>query len=171
MDGKLTPKQAIFAREFALTGNRKQSAIVAGCPEAGAAVTADRWLKNANVSAAVSAEQARLAQKYEVRADRTLGVLARIAYHDALEMYDADGYLLPIHCMSEAARTAIAGFDVETTDGPGLVRTVVQKVKVADRIRAAELLGKYQKLWTDKFEHDHRVTLEQLVSGERDAAA
>lgn len=152
MSERLTPKQAIFAEEYALHGNATQAARAAGCPEKSARTTGSRWLTNANICAAIDAAKARIARKYEVTAERTIGTLARIAYHDKREMFDEEGGVLPIHLMSEAARTSVAGFEIETSDGPGRVRTVTVRVKEADRVRALELLGKYQKLFTDKTE-------------------
>jgi hypothetical protein len=122
------------------------------------------------VAAAIADAQARLAQKYEVRAERTLRKLAEIAYGDILDLYDKDGSLLPLHRMSEAARTMLAGLDVETSETPA-GRKITHKPKIADRVRTLELLGRYQKLFTDRVEHDGHVTLEQLVTGARDGEA
>jgi len=165
MSGKLTPKQAIFAAEYLIDSNATRAAIAAGFAQAGAHVRGARLLKNAKVAAAIADAKARVAQKYEVSIERTVSTLAKVAYHDLAEMVDEDGVVLPVQRMGEAIRTVIAGLEVETTDGPGRVRTVTQKVKIADRIRALELLGKYQKIFTDRIEHDGRVTLEQLVCG------
>lgn len=170
MSGKLTPRQAVFVYEYLIDGNATRAAIAGGCPAASAHVTGARWLKNAKVAAAIEDARARIAQKLEISVERTARELAKVAYHDIGEMFDEDGNLLPVHRMSETARAAIAGLDVETCDGPGRVRTVTHKVKVADRIRALELLGKYQRMFTDRIEHDGRVTLEQLVCGKSEAA-
>lgn len=162
----MTPKQAIFYGEYIKDGNGTRAAIAAGCPEKSAHVAAARMLKNAKVAAAIEAWRQRQCEKFEVTAERTVRKLAEIAYGDIREMLDEDGNLLPVHRMSEAAVALVAGLDVETSDGPGRVRTITQKVKIADRIRALELLGKYGKLFTDRVEHDGRVTLEQLVCGD-----
>jgi hypothetical protein len=37
---------------------------------------------------------------------------------------------------------------------------------MADKVRPLELLGRYRKLFTDRIEHDGRVTLEQMICGE-----
>lgn len=165
MSGKLTPKQAIFVCEYLIDFNATRAAIAAGFEAASAHVQGSRLLRNAKVAAAIADAQARLAQKYEITVERTTRKLAEIAYGDIRELYDEDGSLLPLHRMTEEARTMLAGLDVETSDGPGRVRTVTHKPKMADRVRALELVGRYQKLFTDRVEHDGRVTLEQLVSG------
>lgn len=169
--GKLTPRRALFAMEYVATFdgasfNATRAAIACGCPAPSAHVTASRWLKDPAVAAAIEEAKSRVNKKLEITQERTLRELAKIGYGDILEMFDEDGELLPVHRMSEIARAKIAGLDIETTDGPGRVKTVIQKVKVADKTRALELLGKYQKLFTDLHEHSGRLTLEQLVCGD-----
>lgn len=148
MNGKLTPRLAMFAAEYLINdGNGTRAAIAVGVPERSAHVTAARWLKNAKVRAAIEDLQARAAQKYDVTIDKTVRKLAEIAYGDLRDWVDEDGKPLPLQRMTEAARTMIAGLEVEETDGPGRVRTITHKFKTADRIRALELLGKYQKMF------------------------
>jgi hypothetical protein len=48
------------------------------------------------------------------------------------------------------------------------VTGLVKKIRLADRIRCLELLGRYQKLFTDRVEHTGKVTLENLVCGSTD---
>lgn len=164
----MTPKQAKWYGEYIKHSNATLASRVA-CGLSGAAAEVDgvRMLRNAKVAAAIEAWRTRQLEKFEVKAERTLRKLAEMAYGDIGEMLDEDGNLLPVDRMSEAARTMIAGLDVETTEGPGRVTVRTQKVKLADRIRALELLGKYQKLFTDKIEHSGTMTLEQLVTQAR----
>jgi phage terminase small subunit len=165
MSGKMTPKQAIFVAEYSIDGNATRAARDAGFSWATAHVTGARLLKDPKVAAAIAAGQARREQKLEITAERVLRELAKLAFYDISEIFDEDGNLLPVHRMDETARAAIAGLDMETTDGPGRVRTITQKVKLADKGLNLERLGKYLKLFTDRIEHDGHLTLEQLVSG------
>jgi phage terminase small subunit len=148
-NAKVTPRQASFIAEYLVDGNATRAARVAGFSEGSADVTGARLLKNPKVAAALAAAQARLAEKYEVRIERTARKLAEIAYGDIGNLLAEDGSLLPLQRMSEAARTMIAGLDVQTAVEDNGTRTVSHKVKMADRIRALELLGKYQKMFGD----------------------
>ena len=47
---RLTARQELFARQFALTGRARESAIFAGTNPSSAAVRANRWLKKPAVS-------------------------------------------------------------------------------------------------------------------------
>jgi phage terminase small subunit len=152
MAGKLTPKQAIFAAEYLIDFNATRAATAAGFAAASAHVTGARLLRNAKVAAAIAARQQRIEEKLDITVERTARKLAEIGYGDIRELLDEEGNLLPVHRMSEGACALVAGLEVETNDGPGRVKIVVQKVKLADRIRALELLGRYQKMFTDRIE-------------------
>lgn len=80
-----------------------------------------------------------------------------IADVDPAQAYTKQGKLLPIHKMPLSVRRALQGIDTDTIG--------VKKLKFVPRERALELLGRYRKMFTDKVQHDHRVTLEDLVGG------
>jgi phage terminase small subunit len=78
---------------------------------------------------------------------------------DVLDIFTEDGDLKPLSEMSPAARRCIGSIEVEerydqTWDDkeddfkPTLVKT--KKIKLVDKKGAAELLGKYKKMFTDK---------------------
>ena len=165
MSGKLTPRQAVFAAEYLIDGNATRAASAAGFGAGSAHVQGARLLKNAKVAAAIEDANGRRAQKLELTAERVLEELMKLAIFDPGKLYDDDGNRIPVHRLDPDTRAAVAAVEDETVDGPGRVRTMTQKVKMADKVRALELLGKNQKLFTDKVEHDGHVTLEQLVCG------
>lgn len=168
---KLTPKQAVFIAEYLVDGNATRAAIAAGFAASSADVTGARLLKNAKVSKTLALRHARRVDKLEITAERVLGELAKLAFYDPGKLFGEDGQLLPIAEMDDVTRAAIAGLDVEQREGTA-TRSVstVRKVKLADKGINLERLGRYLKLFTDRIEHDGRVTLEQLVCGsyERD---
>lgn len=164
MAGKLTPKKAIFIAEYSLHGNGTHAAVKAGVPAASAAVTASRWLKDLTIQAAIEEQRARLVAKLELTNERVLREVMCMAYFDPARLYDENGERIPIHLLDENTRRAIASVEDETRTVAG-VTTRSQFVKVTDKKGAAELLGKYLKMWTDNVNHTGRLTLEQLVSG------
>ena len=172
-NAKLTPKQAMFIAEYLVDGNATRAAIAAGFSPRSAEVTGARLLKNSKVAKALALRHARRVDKLEITAERVLGELAKLAFFDPGKLFDADGHLLPIVEMDDVTRAAIAGLDVELREGAtllgvGLGVSTVRKVKLADKGQNLERLGRYLKLFTDKVEHDHRVTLEDLVCGSYD---
>lgn len=85
-----------------------------------------------------------------------MGIRA-IADVDPADAYTKQGKLLSVHKMPLSVRRALQGIDTDTIG--------VKKLKFVPRERALELLGRYRKMFTDKVEHEHKVTLEDLVSG------
>lgn len=166
---KLTPKQAIFIAEYLVDGNATRAATAAGFSAASAHVTGVRLLKNEKIAAAIQDGHARRAQKLEITADRVLEEIAKLAFYDPRDLFNADGSLKPVTQMDDISRAAISALDVETKAHPGgIILSRLAKVKLADKGTNLERLGRYLKLFTDRIEHDGRVTLEQLVCGEHD---
>lgn len=167
MAGELTPKQAMFIAEFLVDGNATRAALAAGVPEKSAAVTASRWLKNRKIAALIGERQAKRTAKLEITAERVLQELAKLAYHDPGNLYDEQGKLKPVYLLDDVTRAAVASVEVEEKSTRGS-RSITKKVKLADKGQNLERLGRYLKLFTDRIEHDGRVTLEQLVCGGND---
>ena len=160
----MTPKQAIFISEFLIDGNATRAAIAAGFSEAGAHVTGARLLKSPKIAAAIAARHGERQKKLAVTAERVLEEIAKLAFYDPRDLFDAAGNLKPITQLDDISRAAIAGLDVERKETPG-ASSIVKKVKLADKGQNLERLGRYLKLFTDRLEHDGRITLEQLVCG------
>lgn len=165
----LTPKQQRFAEEYLVDGNGTQAAIRAGCRANSAKVTASKWLRLANIQAAVSLGREVAPGPLPAVTPRVvLTELLRIATVDLAQAYTPEGQLKPIHEMPEDVRRAIAGIEVEELfSGRGEERSrigEIRKVKFWDKPKALELLGKHLKLFTDRVEHDVSKSLEQLIA-------
>jgi phage terminase small subunit len=168
MSDKLNPRQAIFYGEYIKDGNGTRAAIAAGFPESSAHVAAARLLKNAKVSAAVAAWRSRQQEKLEISAERVLQELTKLATYDPKNLYYPDGSRIPVHLLDDITRAAVGSVEDETTTVTTKKEKTVtrnQKVKMAEKGQNLERLGRYFKLFTDRVEHDVRVTLEQLVCG------
>ena len=143
----LTAKQARFIEEYLVDRNATQAAVRAGYAKSGAAEEGSRLLRNAKVRAALDAAIDAQQQRTQVTADRVLQELARLAFFDISQAFDADGRLLPIRSMPEDLRRAIQGFEVETLyAGTGRERGevgITSKFKMPDKGRALELLMKH----------------------------
>jgi len=160
MTGKLTPKQAIFIAEFLVDGNATRAAIAAGYAQASADVTGSKLLKRKHVSAAIAERRARRVMKLEEHAELIDQELRNAVTLDVGRFYDEAGARIPIHRLPEDVRKAISVFEDETRG-----TTHIQRVKLLDKLRAIELLGKRSGLFIDHLQHDGKVTLEQLVCG------
>jgi phage terminase small subunit len=164
---RLTPKQAIFVAEYLIDGNGRRAAAAAGFSKKGAHVISARLLRNVKVAAAIAEAHTRRAGKLEVTAERVLEELAKLAFYDPGDSYDADGKRIPVARLGDITRAAVSSVEDVSIDSPGQVRTTTQKLKLADKGQNLERLGRYLKLFTDRFGHAGRVTLESLVCGRK----
>ena len=100
--------------------------------------------------------------------ERILKELQNIATVDIRELFNDDGGLKPMSEWSKEAAAAVAGFEVvEEFEGKGSDKVQTgwnKKVKLADKIRALELIGRNLSAWTDKVEHSGVVTLEDVIN-------
>lgn len=156
MGGKLTPKEAIWYGEYIKDFNGTRASIAVGVSAASAHVYGSRMLRNAKVSAAIADWKERSCAKLELTAEHVLAKIAAVLRVDPKNFYDGEGKPIPVHLLDDVSRAAIVGMedDIAETTSEGGAKTVTrsQRVKLADGLRAAELGGKYFKLFTDKFE-------------------
>lgn len=160
----LNPNQARFVEEYLVDLNATQAAIRAGYSERSAHVTGTRLLANAKVREAVDEAKRARAERVEVKQDTVLRELLRIATVDIGQAYDEEGRLRPLKDIPEDVRRAIAGIEVDEIGGEEGGIGFTRKVKFWDKPKALELIGKHLKLFTDRFEVEGKLTLEQLVA-------
>lgn len=168
----LTKKQQVFVMEYPkdLNGTRAyKAAYGAHIKDNVARSAAARLLTNVSVQAAVQAAMAARAKRAEVDADKILAEIGRLAYINPKKLFDAQGRLLPIHQLPDEIAVCISSLDVVTTRVPGSDPVEVEyttKIKFWDKRGSLELLGKHQKLFTDKLEvtrPEHEQALEELA--------
>ncbi|MBS8227112.1 terminase small subunit [Vannielia litorea] len=144
----LTPKQQRFVEEYLVDLNATQAAIRAGYSPKTAEQQGSRLLGNAKVAAAVSEAQAARSERTEITSDWVLTRLADEADADLADLYDEGMNLKPVHDWPEIWRKGlVAGVDVEELfEGRGEDRErigTVRKLKLSDRVRRIELIGKH----------------------------
>jgi phage terminase small subunit len=94
----------------------------------------------------------------DISAERVLATLAAIAFHDPRKFFNADGTAKAVTEVDDMTAMALAGMDVAeefASDGEGKKSQVgyTKKFKLADRLRALEMLGRHLKMFTEKVEH------------------
>ena len=126
-----------------------------------------------------SAEIAKLTRetckKLEISAQNVLRELARLAFLDPRNFYDANGALRNVTELDDDTAACIAGMEVEEVyQGLGEKRVKIGvwcKIKFADKGANLERLGRYLKLFTDKVEHSgivEHVDLSHLTDEQLD---
>lgn len=138
---RLTPKMACFALEYIVDLNATAAATRAGYSEKTARWQGARLLENPLVAEEITRLMDERSTRTKIGADWILRRLAAEADADMADIYNRDMTLKPVHDWPEIWRKGlVAGVDVQQImEGAG---TIV-KVKISDRIKRLELLGKH----------------------------
>ncbi len=144
MAARLTEKQKRFVAEYLADLNATAAAKRAGYkdPNIGRQLIA----KN-NVYAAIQREIQERNQRTEITQDMVIRELAKLGFFDIRKLFDKDGKPLDISKLDDDAAAALVGLDVQdVSDGDGNYVGFIKKYKkykMADKIKALELLGKH----------------------------
>lgn len=144
----LGAKQRLFVDEYLKDLNATQAAIRAGYSENTASEQGSRLLGNVKVAAAIEEAKASRSERTKIDADWLLKRLADEAVADVADLYDENGGLKPVDEWPLIWRQGlVSGIEVEEIfEGRGEDREHVgrvRKLKLSDRIKRLELIGKH----------------------------
>ena len=110
----LTPAQQSFIDAYLVSPNAVQAyrAAYPGTPYRSAATLAGRLLKKVEVRAEISAARRAQSRRTRISADKALRELARVAFSDVFDFFDAEGHLRPVWQIPIETRRAIVGVKV-----------------------------------------------------------
>jgi phage terminase small subunit len=174
----LTPKEKDFCHQYIIKHfNGQQAAIAAGFAKGSADITAAQLLSIPRVQQQVAA----LIEKHFTKQDITIGRIAeelgKVAFAritDLVEIGETEVRLKPATEFGDAVDT-IATVEIddgrvytETEEGErqqigGALKT---KVKMLDKLKALELLGKWQKMFVQVVEHGGSVEIKQAEAAD-----
>lgn len=150
----LSVKQQLFVQEYLASENLnateayRRAGYQTKDPDRGA----HQLISKPKVQKAIQDAINRRGRRVSVTQDRVVEELARIAFLDIREFYDADGNLREIHALPETAAAALRGMDVAIEPGgeDGKAPTRVRKIRMADKVKALELLGRHMGMFDDR---------------------
>lgn len=157
----LNPKQQRFCEEYLIDLNATQAAIRAGYAVKTATEQASRLLTNVNVSREIERLQAVQSRRTGITADRVIRELAKIAFVDPDRVINADDGTIKADATDED-KAAIQGVKVKRSSSMN-GDSFENEVRLYDKTKALELLGKHLGLFTDKV--DLNMTQPIVVSG------
>lgn len=153
--GALSDLQERFCLEYIKDLNGAQSVIRAGYSKTGASVTANRLLSNPKIAARVSELKAESMQRIGLEADLLLRQLAEQATADLADILHGDGSVRPVHDWPLVWRQGlVSGIEAIKTGGEDDAVTILHKIRLADRTKSRELLGRHVKVgaWKENIE-------------------
>lgn len=186
----LTPKEQRFVDEYPVDLNATAAAKRAKYADSTAEKKAPSWVVESrdastkpHVWDAVQAALLARSERTKIDADWVLTRLATEAGADLADLYEENGSLKSIHDWPEIWRTGlVGGIDVvheyETVDGKKVAVGAVTKLKISDRIKRVELIGKHigVQAFADRHEHTGKgggpievVVTKALIEKEVDA--
>ncbi|MGX1353382.1 phage terminase small subunit [Bradyrhizobium elkanii] len=143
---ELTPKQSRFVEEYLRDLNATQAAIRAGYSAKTAGDQGAQLIAKPHILAAIEAAKGARSAETKIDAAWVLKRLAVEADADMADLYFENGAIKPVHEWPKIWRQGlVAGVEhVEIKDAEGnATGDHVVKIKVSDRVRRLELIGKH----------------------------
>lgn len=175
---KLTAKQQRFIEEYLVDLNATQAAIRAGYSPKTARQIAQRMLSKVYIQEALSQAIQDRSKRTQITADQVVAQLAKIAFSDITNFVrfgrrevQVMGAFGPVYEETEDGKKEPVMKDVnyvdfkESNQVDGTIISEVKQgkdgssVKLNDRMRALELLGKHLGMFNDKVEHSGEVSI------------
>lgn len=145
---KLTPKQERFVQEYLVDLNATAAAKRAGYSAKNADKIGSELLGKTRVSEAIQKAIQERSQRTEITQDMVIQELAKLGFFDIRKLFDKDGKPLDISKLDDDIAAALVGLDVQDiSDNDGNYIGFLKKYKMADKIKALELLGKHLGAW------------------------
>lgn len=155
----MTKKQKLFVEEYLLDLNATQAAIRAGySPETAGAIGAEN-LKKPQIQNAIARAMAERSRRTGVNAERVVLELAKIAFANAGDLIDAQDATVRAGASREDL-AAIQSIKVKDMGDMGIER----EVRLADKLKALELLGRHLGMFSDRLRVDGRLDTGKLDS-------
>jgi phage terminase small subunit len=138
-----TGSRELFLRHYVAQGCQGLGAAYKAAGFSGTRQTAHRLLQDPTMKARLAVLLKAELQKVDITAERTMMELGRRAFGDVRDLFDADGKLLPIAELSDAAAASIDGIEIEV-DKEGKPTTV--KVRRSGKDAALSILSRHFKI-------------------------
>lgn len=144
----MTEKQKRFCEEYLIDLNATQAAIRAGYSTASAQQIATENLSKPVIRARIDEALAERSRRTGVTADRVVRELAKVAFVNADNLIDTQTASIREDASAED-RACIASVKVKTSVG-GDMDITEREIKLCDKLKALELLGKHLGMFTEK---------------------
>ena len=155
----MTDAQKRFCDEYLIDLNATRAYKVAysRCKkDETASVNGSKLLRNTKVQEYISKKQKEIEKRTEVTQDMVIKELAKIAFLDIRKLYTENGQLKNVTDIDDDTAGAISSLEtLEEYDGYGDDREKIgdtQKVKLLDKTKALELLGRHLGIFNDKLD-------------------
>lgn len=145
---KITPKQQRFIDEYMVDLNATQAAIRAGYSPTVAREMGCENLAKPYIKVQIDLKMAELSKRTGINAERVVRELAKMAFVNPLDVINIDDAAIKagINNDDAAAISSVKVKRIPTEEG----EIVEREIKISDKTRNLELLGKHLGMFTDK---------------------
>lgn len=174
MRDKLTAKQRRFVDEYLVDFNATQAAIRAGYSAKTARAAAARTLSNVSIRTEIARRQRDLQVRTEVSQDRVVKELMRVAFADMADYAQVRSYPVVNKDGIEVVKQLVTFTKTSalTDDQRASVASIKQgvngiEVKLWDKLKALELLGRHIGMFNDKLEVKGAIDIASVLAEAR----
>lgn len=156
------PKHELLVQEYLIDLNQTQAAIRAGYSAKSAAQQASELFTKPNIHTRVEELLAERSRRVGVTQDRIVRELARIAFVQATDLIDTDTATIREDSTTDdlAAIQSVKVKTIPLPEGTGTER----EIKLADKLKALELLGKHSGMFMDKLELSGKLPIQVVIA-------
>ena len=165
----LDAREARFVAEYLTDLDPKRAALASGYSKTTAASKAYQWVSNSKVKPhvfeAVAAAQSARSQRTEIGSDWVLTRLHEEATADLADILDEAGVVRPVKDWPKIWRQGlVAGIEVKEDHVEGVKVGETVKIKLSDRIKRIELIGKHVNVQAFRDQVHNTGTISLTVS-------
>lgn len=162
----MTKKQKLFVEEYLIDLNATQAAIRAGYSAKTAQEQASRLLSNVMVQGSIAKAMAERSKRTGINQDRVIQELARIAFVNPQNVIDSEDASVRENA-TEDDLACIQSVKVKMMSGEK-GSSVEREVRLNDKMKALELLGKHLGMFKDKLELETDMDLNITIDYGKD---
>lgn len=145
----MTKKQKLFVEEYLIDLNATQAAIRAGYSPSSARQIADENMSKHDIKNAIEKALAERSKRTGINADRIVTELAKIAFLNPSNVINFQNASV-LETADEEDLACISSLKIKRSSSD-TGDSVEREIKIYDKIKALELLGKHIGMFTDKF--------------------
>ena len=168
---EMTEAQKRFCDEYLLDFNATRayrSAYPKCKTDESARRAGSRLLTNVDIQKYLQEQKEELKEKINVTKEQVINQMVRIAFGDIRKLYNENGGMKNIQDLDADTATILTGIETtEEFDGYGEDREQIgytKKVKIADKTKALDMLGKYFGIFKEKVEIDSNKPFEVNIN-------
>ena len=157
----MTPKQKRFADEYLINLNATQAAIRAGYSPKTTRQQGQRLLTKVDIQNYIKKRQKKLQERTEVTQERVVRELAKIAFADISDFIKWNNKKMILISSKKLKRDDTAAVaEITETIKTGNTNENTRKIKLHDKVKALDLLGRHLGIYTDNLNINSNVQVQ-----------